>query len=69
MGVVFLRIVHFSTSKQEKVMRRIYFLVSDIETTHKIVDELRGQNMEDRHIHILAKRDEPHEHGHERGNR
>jgi len=40
-------------------MRRIYFLVPDIETTHKIVDELRSEGFEDRHIHILAKRDTP----------
>jgi len=40
-------------------MRRIYFLVPDITTTHKIVDELRSQGIEDRHIHILAKRDTP----------
>jgi hypothetical protein len=40
-------------------MRRIYFLSPDIETTHKIVDELRLEGIEDRHIHILAKRDTP----------
>ncbi len=40
-------------------MRRIYFLVPDIGTTHKIVDELRSEGIEDRHIHILAKRDIP----------
>jgi len=40
-------------------MRRIYFLVPDIATTHKIVDELRSKGIEDRHIHILAKRDTP----------
>ncbi len=38
-------------------MRRIYFLVPDIGTTHKIVDELRAEGIEDRHMHILAKRD------------
>ena len=42
-------------------MRRIYFLVPNIETTHKIVDELRSDGIEDRHIHILAKRDTPME--------
>jgi hypothetical protein len=46
-------------SKPEKIMRRIYFLSPDIETTHKIVDELRAEGIEDRHIHILAKRDTP----------
>jgi hypothetical protein len=40
-------------------MRRIYFLVPNIETTHKIVDELRAEGIEDRHMHILAKRDTP----------
>jgi len=40
-------------------MRRIYFLAPNIETTHKIVDELRGEGIEDRHMHILAKRDTP----------
>jgi len=38
-------------------MKRIYFLVPNIEITHKIVDELRTSGMEDQHIHILAKRD------------
>jgi hypothetical protein len=40
-------------------MRRIYFLVPNIETTHKIVKELQTAGIEDRHIHILAKRDMP----------
>lgn len=40
-------------------MRTIYFLVPDIETTHKIVDELRAEGIEERHIHVLAKRDTP----------
>ena len=40
-------------------MRRIYFLAPDIKITHKIVDELRSKGIEDRHIHILAKRDTP----------
>lgn len=40
-------------------MKRIYFLVPDIAITHKIVDELRSEGIEDRHIHILAKRDTP----------
>jgi hypothetical protein len=40
-------------------MRRIYFLIPDIGTAHKIVDELRSEGIEDRHIHILAKRDIP----------
>lgn len=40
-------------------MRRIYFLVPTIEITHKIVDELKFEGIDDRHIHILAKRDTP----------
>jgi hypothetical protein len=40
-------------------VRRIYFLAPDIETTHKIVEELRADGIEDRHMHILAKRDTP----------
>jgi hypothetical protein len=40
-------------------MRRIYFLVPNIAITHKIVNELRSEGIEDRHIHILAKRDTP----------
>jgi hypothetical protein len=40
-------------------MRRIYFLVPDIKTTHKIVGELHREGFDDRHIHILAKRDTP----------
>jgi hypothetical protein len=42
-----------------KVMRRIYFLAPDMETTHAIVGELRSEGIEDNHIHILAKRDTP----------
>jgi len=38
-------------------MRRIYFLVPNIAITHKIVKELQAEGIEDRHIHILAKRD------------
>ncbi|MCK4843043.1 MAG: general stress protein [Methylococcales bacterium] len=40
-------------------MRRIYFLAPNIEVTHKIVDELRVQGIEDWHMHVLAKRDTP----------
>ncbi|MDO9139763.1 MAG: DUF1269 domain-containing protein [Methylobacter sp.] len=40
-------------------MRRIYFLVPTLEITHKIVEELRAEGIEERHIHILAKRDTP----------
>lgn len=40
-------------------MRRIYFLAPNIGTAHKLVDELRMEGIEDRHLHILAKRDTP----------
>lgn len=40
-------------------MRRIYFLVPNIKTTHKIVDELRSEGIKDRHIHVLARRETP----------
>lgn len=40
-------------------MRRIYFLAPNIETAHKIVEELRANGIEDRHLHVLAKRDAP----------
>ncbi|SEQ90973.1 hypothetical protein SAMN05421690_100397 [Nitrosomonas sp. Nm51] len=36
-------------------MRRIYFLVPDIDTTKKIVDELLLARIEERHIHVIAK--------------
>ena len=37
-------------------MRRIYFLVPDIATTKLIVDELLLARIEERHIHVIAKR-------------
>lgn len=40
-------------------MRRIYFLVPDIATTKKIVDELLLARVEERHIHVLARRGTP----------
>lgn len=40
-------------------MRRIYFLVPDITTTKKIVDELLQVRIEERHIHVIAKRGTP----------
>jgi hypothetical protein len=36
-------------------MRRIYFLVPDITTTKKIVNELLLARIEERHIHVIAK--------------
>lgn len=40
-------------------MRRIYFLVPDIGTTRKIGDELLLARVEERHIHVLARRGTP----------
>ncbi|MCL4800897.1 MAG: DUF1269 domain-containing protein [Burkholderiales bacterium] len=40
-------------------MRRIYFLVPDVPTTKKIVDELLLAHIEWKHIHVLAKRGTP----------
>lgn len=40
-------------------MKRIYFLVPNVDITRNIVDELRLARVEDRHIHVLAKRDTP----------
>ena len=37
-------------------MRRIYFLVPDINVTKKIVDELLLARVEEKHIHVIAKR-------------
>ena len=43
-------------------MRRIYFLVPDIATTKRIVDELLLARIEERHIHVIAKRGTELEH-------
>lgn len=40
-------------------MRRIYFLVPDVETTRAIVQELLLERVEERHIHVLGKRGTP----------
>ena len=37
-------------------MRRIYFLVPDIDVTKRIVDELLLARIDERHIHVVAKR-------------
>ena len=37
-------------------MRRIYFLSPDVETTKRIVDDLLLARIEERHIHVVAKR-------------
>lgn len=40
-------------------MRRIYFLVPDITTTQKIVEDLLLARIEEKHIHVIAKRGTP----------
>jgi hypothetical protein len=40
-------------------MKRIYFLVPDLDRAKTIVDELLVARIEERHIHILAKRGTP----------
>lgn len=40
-------------------MRRIYFLVPNIDVTKRIVDELLLARIEERHIHVIAKRGTP----------
>ncbi|MCK5435296.1 MAG: DUF1269 domain-containing protein [Nitrosomonadaceae bacterium] len=42
-------------------MRRIYFLVPDVSTTKRIVDELLLARIDDRHIHVIAKSGTPME--------
>jgi hypothetical protein len=40
-------------------MRRIYFLVKDVPMAKRIVDELLLARVEERHLHVLAKRGTP----------
>lgn len=40
-------------------MKRIYFLVPNIDITKRIVEELLLARIEERHIHVLAKRGTP----------
>lgn len=40
-------------------MRRLYFLLPDLEVTHKLVDELLLARIEDRHMHVIAKEGTP----------
>ena len=37
--------------------RRLYFLLPDLDTARKVVDELLLARIEERHIHVLAKED------------
>ncbi len=43
------------------MIRRIYFLVPDVSTTKRIVDELLLARIDDRHIHVIAKSGTPME--------
>ncbi len=43
------------------MVRRIYFLVPDVTTTKRIVDELLLARIEERHIHVIAKSGTPME--------
>lgn len=36
-------------------MRRLYFLLPDLDVTHKVMDELLLARVEERHIHIIAR--------------
>lgn len=38
-------------------MRRLYFLLPDLDVTHKVVQELLLQRIDDRHIHVMARED------------
>lgn len=40
-------------------MQRVYFLAPDLDTTRKMVDDLLLARVEERHIHVLARRDAP----------
>ena len=35
-------------------MRRLYFLLPDLEVTHKVIDELLLTHVEERHLHVIA---------------
>ena len=36
-------------------MRRLYFLLPNLDVTHKVVDELLLARVEERHIHVIAR--------------
>jgi hypothetical protein len=40
-------------------MRRLYFLLPDLDVTHKVVDELLLARIEERHMHVIAKEGTP----------
>jgi len=41
------------------IMRRIYFLVPDVPTAKRVVEDLLVARIEERHLHVLAKRGTP----------
>jgi hypothetical protein len=41
------------------IMRRIYFLVPDISTTRRVVEDLLLARIEERRLHVIAKRGTP----------
>ena len=53
------RILVWTFTKAGNTVRRIYFLVPDLETTHKIVDELKRAAIEERFIHVVAREGTP----------
>ena len=40
-------------------MRRLYFMVPDIDTANKVVDELLLKRVDEHHIHVVAKEGTP----------
>ena len=40
-------------------MRRLYFMVPDVDTANKVVDELLLKRVDDHHIHVVAKEGTP----------
>lgn len=42
-------------------MRRIYFLVPDVSTARRVVEDLLLARIEERHLHVIAKRGTPME--------
>ena len=41
------------------MLRRIYCLVPNLEVARKVVDEMLVARVEEKHIHVLAKRGTP----------
>ena len=40
-------------------MRRLYFLLPNLDVTHKVIDELLLARVEERHMHVIAKEGTP----------